>query len=598
MKEVVDYISPESCSTLPGLFLERVARSPEKTAYTYYDKNVQQWIDITWAKMQHMVARWRFALQHENLQPKDRVGVMLANSPHWVAYEQAALSLGLSVVPLYVNDRPENIGYILRDTSTKILLCPGDSYYSHLASELEQVPSLQRIITLDDCRYQKNKPQLACASTWLPPDSQILPKFTPEIEKIATIVYTSGTTGPPKGVMLSHTNILENCYNGLQCMDILPSDRFLSFLPLSHMLERTAGYYLPMMAGSSVAYCRSIVDLAEDLATVKPTVLVAVPRIFEKIYSGIQTKIASEPDIKQKLFHTAVECGWKSFLLSQGRGSWSSILLAKPLLDLLVGSKVRARLGNRLRVVITGGAPLSENISRFFIGLGLPLYQGYGLTETSPIVSVNRQDDNRPDGVGRPLPGVGVKIGENNELLVKGTCVMLGYWNNEQATAAAIDENGWLYTGDKAELSNGHIRITGRLKEILVLSNGEKVAPTDMELAISIDPLFETTMVVGEGRPYLTLLCVLNRHLWEELANKSGLSPAEESLKTPETKKIILNRIEKLLVNFPGYAFIKDVNLSLSPWTVEDGLLTPTLKVKRKVVEKRMEREIATMYQT
>jgi long-chain acyl-CoA synthetase len=596
MKKSTDYLTPDSCGSLPGLFLARASRNPDTIAYRRYHRPSARWQDTSWREMVGIVGAWRRALQGEALAGGDRVALLLANCPEWVAYEQAALSLGLIVVPLYANDRPENIAYILDNTESRVLLCPGSNYWQHLAPVIDRLTSLKTIVTFDSCLPRGEHTKVRCITDWLPGIAENDRLYTPTINETASIVYTSGTTGPPKGVMLSHRNILENCYGGLQCMEIYPDDTFLSFLPLSHMLERTAGYYLPMMAGSTVVYARSIPDLAEDLITIKPTVLVAVPRIFERIYRGIISKLATKPKPLAALFHCAVAVGWQAFLHDQGRAPWSLSLLAHPLLDRLVAKKVRQKLGGRLRTIIAGGAPLSDDISRLFIGLGLPIYQGYGLTETSPVISVNRCEDNRPEGVGRPLPGQEVRIGENDELLVRGSCVMQGYWRNAEATAKTIDGDGWLHTGDKAALVDGHIRIIGRLKEIIVLSNGEKVAPTDMEMAISLDPLFEHTLVLGEGRPYLTLLSVLNRPLWEELAAQLGVSPDVDSLNLPEVRSAILARVEKLLISFPGFVFIKDVALSLHPWTVDEGLLTPTLKLKRGAVEKHMAEKIRRMY--
>jgi long-chain acyl-CoA synthetase len=596
-KSSIDYISPQSCASLSELFLQRTTNSPQRIAYQYFAKIEQLWKSITWKEMFELLCCWRDALTKEELTQGDRVAIMLPNSIFWVLFEQAALSLGLIVVPLYSNDRPENIAYILRDTDSKILICPGSAYFDQLAPALKDVASLQRIITIDDCKIQEPDSILVCLEDWLPDQSSVKIKaFTSVTTETATIVYTSGTTGPPKGVMLSHSNILSNSYAGLLAMDIYPDDSFLSFLPLSHMLERTAGYYLPMMAGASISFARSIPDLAEDLTTIKPTVMVAVPRIFEKMYSAISTKVATGTKLKATLFEKAIDVGWKQFLYQQHRQPWEPTLLLHPVLDRLVGQKVREKLGGNLRIIIAGGAALSSDISKFFIGLGLPIYQGYGLTETSPVIAVNRLEDNRPGGVGRPLADIEVKIGDNDELLVKGPCIMQGYWNNQQATDDIMDSDGWLYTGDKAIIEDGHIRITGRIKEIIVLSNGEKVAPTDMEMAISLDPLFEHIMVIGEGRPYLTLICVLNQFSWEELAEQLDIAPTPTSLLLPKVKDAVQERIDKHLSGFPGFVFIKEVTLSLAPWSVEDGLLTPTLKMKRKAIERHMSKEIDTMY--
>lgn len=591
-----DYIPANQCNSLSELFLQRVQRSPQAEAYRFHHKLSGTWRSIQWAEVLAMVTSCRLALLRENLTKGDRLALMLGNSPEWVVFEQAALSLGLIVVPLYANDRPENIGYILETTNSRVLLCPGITYYSYLAPVLQRLPDLQRIITADNCQISDDK-RLACLPDWLTPAAQVpATPFIPEPHPTASIVFTSGTTGPPKGVMLSHRNILDNCYAGLQTMEIFPDDTFLSFLPLSHMLERTAGYYMPMTAGATVAFARSVPDLPEDLLTVKPTVLVAVPRIFERVYSSIMTTLKTKSNFARGLFRLGVDVGWRSFLRHQGRGNWGISLLLQPLLDKLVGGKVRDRLGGRLRIIISGGAPLATEIAQFFIGLGLPIFQGYGLTETSPVISVNRQENNRPDTVGQPLPGLEIQVDERGELLVRGNCVMQGYWRNESATRATISPDGWLHTGDKAEIIDGFIRITGRLKEIIVLSNGEKVAPADLEMAIAMDPLFEHNMVLGEGKPYLSLLTVLNQPLWEELAAELGVAPDEASLELPEVREVLLKRLEGLLVTFPGYVFIKDVGLSLTPWTVENGLLTPTLKLKRAAVQKHLAGLVERMY--
>ena len=261
-------------------------------------------------------------------------------------------------------------------------------------------------------------------------------------ESLATIMYTSGTTGNPKGVMLSHANILANAYAGISRVPVYPDDLFLSFLPLSHALERTVGYYVPMMAGASVAHVRSLEQLPDDLAAIRPTIVISVPRLFERVHMKITGALAAGPRWKRRLFELTVAVGWRRFLHRQGRGGWSPLLLLWPLLDRLVAQRVMAALGGRVRQAVSGGAPLSPDISRFFIALGLQLLQGYGLTETSPVVSVNTPADNLPDTVGRPLPGIEVAVGAQSELLVRGPHVMSGYWRNPDASAAAIDRQG------------------------------------------------------------------------------------------------------------------------------------------------------------
>ncbi|WP_163337318.1 long-chain fatty acid--CoA ligase [Desulfopila sp. IMCC35008] len=596
MNTRTDLITPDTAPTIPALFRERVTRDPEGTAYRYYNAIDMGWHDISWREIQQRIDLWRSALIQEDLAPGERVSIMLPNSPEWVCFDQAALSLGLIVVPLYLNDRPVNIAYILEDTQSRIFLCPSLTCWKQLGTLFDRLECLQRIITIDYCQSDIDDPRITCISDWLPVSPMEKLPYDPKPEDTATIVYTSGTTGSPKGVMLSHENLISNAYGGNSCVDIFRDDLFLSFLPLSHMLERTAGYYLPMMAGATIAFARSIAELPEDLTVIQPTILVAVPRIFERVHTGIMTKLEKESALVRKLFATAVQIGWRNFEYNQKRAKWSPALLLHSLFDSLIARNIRDKMGGKLRIIISGGAPLSAEIAKVFISLGLPIYQGYGLTETSPIISVNRVEDNNPAGVGLPLPATELKITPSGELLVRGPGVMQGYWENPQATAETIDKDGWLHTGDKAELVDDHLRITGRIKEVIVLSNGEKVSPTDIEMAIAADPIFEQTMIIGEGRPYLILLGVLEKQRWHELAKELQLPPTEESLQNPLVHDAILKRTEPLLQDFPGYIFIKRVVLSLTPWSIENGLLTPTMKIRRKNVLEHLQDEIDKAY--
>ncbi len=501
------------------------------------------------------------------------------------------------VVPLYTDDRADNIAYILKETASKLLLLHDEARWQRLAHALGEHEQLQHIVLLDD-EPQGEDGRLLAASQLLPEGKYPLQGVPDEPHALASIIYTSGTTGRPKGVMLSHHNMLAIADSALQLVHINSSDTFLSFLPLSHTLERTAGYYLPMMAGATTAYARSIPQLASDLQSIKPTVLISVPRIYERIYGRITQQLQQGSPLKRWLFNTAVTTGWHHFEHQQGRSSWHPRLLLHPLLQRLVASKLQQRLGGRLRFAISGGAALPPEISRLFISLGITLLQGYGLTETSPVISVNIPENNLPSSVGLAMPGIEVRIGPENELQSRGPGVMLGYWNDPEATAAMIDKDGWLSTGDQARIDeSGHITITGRLKDILVLSNGEKVPPDDMQMAIELDPQFEQVMVIGEARPYLAALIVLNPELWPQLAEQCGVDANKpEALHAPA----VLNRVQKiiteLLHDFPGYARIRRVYLTLEPWTVENGLLTPTMKIKRAKVMAHLKLQIEQLY--
>lgn len=597
-----DIITPEQAVTLFGLFRERLHRSPDAVAYRHYDVAARRWLDTSWREMGVEVARWQQALLAEGLQPGDRVGIMLRNCREWVVFDLAALGLGLVTVPLYTDDRPDNVAYIVNDAEAKLLLVEGRAQWQRLQTVGDQLRQLRRIVSIEVVAEEDEPrdPRIESARAWVFGQEGELIDNSGVPDDVATIVYTSGTTGRPKGVVLSHGNVLSNAYGSSQCAPLFTSDLFLSFLPLSHMLERTAGYYLPMMGGAAVAFARSIQQLAEDLTTVRPTVLMSVPRIYERVHTRIQGQLKSKSPLARKLFELTVDIGWRRFEYRGGRARWSLSLLLWPILKRLVADKVLQRLGGRMRFAICGGAALPPEVARVFAGLGLNILQGYGLTESSPVITVNRPDDNIPASIGTPLPGVEVRIGENDELLARGPNIMRGYLKLEEATRLAIDADGWLHTGDKARVDEqGHYYIVGRIKDIIVLGNGEKVPPNDMEQAIALDPLFEQVMVIGEARPFLVALVVLNPEYAGELLKHCGYTRRDlaTAVADPCLVKLIRSRIAELLSEFPGYARIRQIALLDEPWTVENGLLTPTLKMKRTQIEQRYAEYIDGLYQ-
>lgn len=597
----LDMIPVETARTLDGLFRERVRRSPHATAYRDYDVSEEIWRDYTWDDMANAVKRWQMALSQENLSPGDRVAVMARNCPQWVMFEQAALGLGLVVVPLYTEDRAENAAWCLDNAGTALLLLENMTRWEAMNEAMTGLRQLKRIVILDaspeDVRQTGDKRAIALQD-WLPETPGDIPSVQNDPHALATIIYTSGTTGRPKGVMLSHNNILSNAYSSAQVVTVRPDDVLLSFLPLSHTFERTAGYYVPMLCGATVAYARSIRQLQDDLLIIRPTILISVPRIYERIYAGIQAKLAEGPAISRLLFKLAVDIGYSRFERQQKRVGWRISHLLWPLLDKLVARKVMEKLGGRLWQVMSGGAALSPEISRVFIGLGLPILQGYGLTETSPVVCANRLDDNLPSSVGRPAPGVEVKLGEQNALLIRGPNVMLGYWNNPEATHAILSADGWLNSGDTASIdAQGRVTITGRLKDIIVTSTGEKIPPADMEAAILRDPIFEQVMIVGEGRSYLSALTVLSKRGWEVVATHCNAKNDPHALACDEyAEEIILEKIARQISGFPGYAKVHRALLISEPWTVENEMLTPTLKLKRKKIYEHYQGEIDQLY--
>lgn len=598
-----DIIPVEIAGTLDGLFRERVRRSPKRVAYRDYDRSSGKWRDLTWEQMDGGVVRWQAALSRENLSPGDRVAIMLRNCPEWVMFEHAALRLGLVVVPLYTADRPENAAYILHDAGVKVLLLEEVAQWHAFSEVHNRLGDLARVITIQSHPEKIDDDLVLALHDWLPEEAGEVDREVQHASRdphqLATIIYTSGTSGRSKGVMLSHRNILTNAYSCLQGIPVWREDMLLSFLPLSHTFERTAGYYVPMMCGATIAYARSIQQLQEDLLIIRPTILISVPRIYERIYMGIRTALAEGSVLKRRLFNLAVEVGFSRFEYQQRRDSWHASHLLWPLLEILVAKKVMNKLGGQLRGAMSGGAALSAEVSRIFIGLGLPILQGYGMTESSPVVCSNTFEDNVPSSVGRPIPDVEVKLGENNALLIHGPNVMLGYWNDREATQAVLAPDGWLNSGDIAYIDeSGRITITGRLKEIIVMSTGEKVPPGDMEAAILRDSLFEQVMLVGEGCSYLSALVVLNAGNWESVSRQYNLDPDwRHLLQDQKLEEILLEKIAYQIREFPGYAKVYRVALMPAPWTIENDMLTPTLKLRRARVLERYKTEVDRLYE-
>jgi len=546
-------------ANIAGLLGAHLA-TPERILYRQFAEG--GWRDISAREIAAYAARWQAFLRAEGMAPGDRVALCLKNGIHWVAADQGALGLGLVVVPLYADDNPENVAWCLQNSGTRLLVAES----SRMADALQAVATpLPRVL----CLAADPGSGRDVVEAMLPKQASAFEVAPLEDGALATICYTSGTAGRPKGVMLTHGNILANVAACERLRLARSDDVFLSLLPLSHMFERTGGYYLPLAIGAKVTYARSVSQLAEDLASERPTLMFAVPRVFEKFAARVNEALAKSP-AKKRLFDRVVAAGGRA----QRREAGLADRIVLALLRDRVAGPVLARLGGRMRFAVLGGAPLDPAIAWLFLGLGLPVLQGYGMTEASPVISVNRREGNVPESVGMPLDNVEVRIAADGELLARGPSIMKGYWNNPEASAKSLDREGWLHTGDLAEIRDGRIFIRGRLKDVLVLSNGEKLPPQDVELAILGDGVFEQGILIGEGRPFLTLVAV-----------------------TRETdEKNLIRRANDRLKEFPRYIRVRRVVATREPWTVENGLLTPTLKVKRDRVQEKFDAEIERAY--
>jgi long-chain acyl-CoA synthetase len=582
--------------TLPELLRWRVRATPDTEAYRHFDAAAGRWVSHSWHEIDLEFDRWRRALAAEGFAAGDRVAILVPNGIEHIAIDQAALSRGLVPVPMHAIDNPESIVYILKDSAASLLLVDTIDRWQILASAGAPTDTLKRVVCVD-LQGAENPavadPRVVALKSWLErrPTAESVSDVALQPDDLAAIVYTSGTTGRPKGVMLSHGNIVANVKAVDARIAANPNDIFLSFLPLSHTFERTGGYYYPIAAGACVAYARSVSQLSEDLKQVRPTVLISVPRIYERIYALIMQHSEAAGPFERSLLDLTVAVGGRRFdARQQGRRPSLFDRMLWPLLKRLVADKVLAQFGGRLRVAVSGGAAIGERVIRLFLALGLDILQGYGMTETSPVVSVNTADDNDPRSVGRPLDGIEVRISEDQELLVRGPSVMLGYWHRPEETGRIKQADGWLHTGDQARIAGGRINITGRIKDILVTSTGEKIAPADLETAILADPLFEQAMVVGESRPFLAALVVLNAKAWEsEKARLAGSGAEAETA-------FLVKRIAEAVKAYPAYATPRAVWWTLEPWTIAAGLLTPTLKNKRPAVEHRFAAEIEQIY--
>lgn len=594
----------ENLTTLPQLLVNSVERYGEREALRQFDKETKSWHSLSYAQLMARVMEWRRAYAAMNLERGTRIGILMPNSIDHACADQAALANGLVPVPLHAIDTPGASAFILSDSRAQVLVTNKLTRWKQIQAAGGDLQDLTAVIITED-EVDDETGMVRGLSEWLAAGAHVveLPEG-PKEDDLAGIVYTSGTTGRPKGVMLTHGNIVSNVKATLECVFPQVGDIFLSFLPLSHTFERTAGYYLALATGCTIAYNRSVLLLADDLKTIRPTVIISVPRVYERIFARVQDKLKKSRPAARYLFDWAVEIGWRDFCRRNhlpvehtGR-AWLDGLM-RPLVR-KVSSTLLDQFGGRLRIAISGGAALSSKVARTFCGLGLPIIQGYGMTEASPIIAGNNRTLNQPNTVGKPFNNVEVRLGEGDEIQIKGPSITRGYWNRPDGTADAFTEDGWFRTGDVGGFNElGLLSIKGRIKEIIVTSTGEKVPPADLEAAIETDPLFSQCYVIGENRPYLSLITVVNPDEWASFAKSCGVDPADPaSLDNPSVKTSALKRAKTAAGEFPHYALPRAVVLTQEPWTIENGLITPTLKLKRGPLSKKFANVIAQLYAT
>ena len=589
---------------LPELLTHHMEKRPDLPLFTFWLPTEKTWKTINVKETVEQITRWRHALVKEGLTKGDRCAMLLPNGINAILFDQSVLANALVPVPLHAVDTAGSSSYIINDSGAKLLVTGRLNRWEAIR-DTEDHPALRTVVITGEPvqEHQDSNVRVVGLDQWLTEGNGTELPAGPEPQDLAALVYTSGTTGKPKGVMLTHRAILANVTGVLQNLCPEPEDVWFSFLPLSHTFERTTTYYTAMGFGNRVAFNRNIGLLADDLKVIRPTIMMSVPRIYEKVYDKIQDALVKKPAFVQKLFHTAVDVGYRRFCRENGlpvQGGFLSLFdpLIAGVLDKKVGAGIRGIFGGRPRIFISGGAAFNPEVSRTFLGLGINILQGYGMTETAPIMSVNKVGDNHPQTVGPALGNIEVRVGDNDELQMRGPSLMNGYWNRPADTKAVFTEDGWLRTGDQADIfSDGHIRIKGRIKEIIVTSTGEKVPPADLEQALESDHLVSQAMVVGENRPYIAALVVLNTQEWKKLASELKLDADDPlSLETRTARQAVLRRVKAAAAGFPNYAVPRQVRLFLEPWSIENGLMTPTLKLKRGPMRIRFADAIESLY--
>ncbi len=582
-------------------FLEAVDRHANPKAQMY--KTVNGWESISATEMLRRVAGLSKALRELGIKAGDRVGLFAPNCPEWHVADFAITGLGAAGVPVYFNESPDRLCYILNDSGARILIIAGEAQARKIAEVRDRIPALEHVISVappNDLRGEilRYETFIATASD---ADVAEYRRRSAEVKghQLATIIYTSGTTGEPKGVMLSHSNLSSNAIDSLDVYKFLPSDLALEFLPLAHVYERTVGYAY-LFGGVTIAYVDQIESVAQAMLEVHPTTAAAVPRFFEKMYANILEKGRRETGLKRKIFNWAIQVAseavpWRAY----GKEPSAALKLRWHIADNLVFSKIRAGLGGHIRSFCSGGAPLAPELAEIFWALNVPVYQGYGLTETAPVVSANVPTANKVGTVGRPIPHVQVRIAEDGEILVNGPNVMQGYYQKPDATREVLSADGWLRTGDIGRTDeDGYLIITDRKKELLKTAAGKFVAPAPIENMLKTCPYIANAIVVGDKRKFVSVLIVLNFATIEAEAKKQGheFTTSSQAVSDPWVRDLISREVERLTAPLAQYEKPKRFALLEQDFSYANGELTYTLKMKRRVIEERYQDVIARLY--
>jgi long-chain acyl-CoA synthetase len=594
-------------TSMGAIFQNRVQQYGDKTLVIYKNK-FGKWEEISWNKLNEMVHDLSMFLIKRGVQPGDKVALFSPNRYEWWVTDLAIISVGAVNVPIYATNSPEESRYIIDNSDAKKSFVGTKEHMEKILKVKEKLPNLEEIIIFDDL----DKPVAGVmtltealkegkANTNKDEFDKRLMHIN--IEDVATIIYTSGTTGNPKGVMLTHKNFVSNV-NQYQAIDpeFLSGDHtFLSFLPLAHSLERTCGYYLPIFLGHKVAFAESMEKLVENFGDIRPTLLISVPRIYEKVHAGINAKMASASPIKKALFNWAMGLARENLpYVCNNRERTGWFAFKYNLANKIIFSKLKSTLGmDKLKGASSGGGPLSVSDAEFFLGMGIRVVEGFGLTETTPLVAGNKPKKIKPGTVGPAVKDTIIKIGEGGEILINGPQVMKGYYKNEVATKEAFTPDGFFRTGDIGEIDDdGYLKITGRIKDIIVTSGGKNVSPQNIENALVLSSFIEQVAVIGDNRKYLSALIVPSFATLESWAREKNIvfSNRHELIKNSEVNKFFEQEIEVQLKDYGQVEQVRKFILLETEWSQDTGEMTPTMKLKRKIIYQMYAKEIESLY--
>jgi long-chain acyl-CoA synthetase len=567
-----------------------------------------RWVDTTIPEFRDTVRRLATALRHSGVKPGDRVAILAENRPEWAMTDMATLANQAVTVPVYPTLLGWQIEYILNDAGAAVVVCSNGEQLQKLAEVRGHCPTVHTVIVCDPPSTLPNGviTFAQAIDSGRRNDTDAERARFDELRRgskpddLATLVYTSGTTGNPKGAMLTHGNIASNVSASLATVLMLENGlTALSILPLSHIFERMVDYVY-FTRGVTIAYAESITKVGENLQEIRPHLFAAVPRLFEKMRARIMDNVATQSAGKQKIFHWALKVAEQRLPYRiEGKSMPPGLAVKSAVADALVFKKIKQRLGGRVQFVLSGGAPLSAELAAFFIGAGVDILEGYGLTETSPIITANRPDKRRIGSVGTLLPGLELRIAPDGEILTRGPHVMKGYWNNPEATAQAIDQEGWFHTGDIGEVdADGFLRITDRKKDIIINAYGKNIAPQPLEALLKSSPYVGTPVLIGDRRKYLAALIVPNFEKLERDAAALGVKfqNAEELIADDRVRRIFQDEIDRFNVNLDRQEKIRRFALLPRDFTIEADEITPSLKVKRKVIDTKYKSIIDELY--